>query len=387
MTQKSIPSFALCASLFLGCLFPGGTASAENTSDWLTVDSESATPGEKIDERELSQRYPVGKSWAATKVLRLQGLAVNENWGIEGRTNVVYTNRYSGKTTVLENKLGDITFQIEVLEASQQRIVSDKRLRVADFSDTSPIFKIGMEQLLDVTRTALPPADVAYKLLVTYGKVDPRYEKALTRLAEVGGFDVERLTQIEEARLVEDPAQYSGCTFEVIWSNGLGITKVRQTAGPVTVKLDDIRRWAQAADPLLDYYVMDNLNHRVNDSWEVSADNASSMMVHGGGTSDGSLQLRYLRDAVYEGKTCRQLAIQNGDLKLMLDDNAKQYDARIRGIQGRVYFGKEDYLILQANGSCDIKADVRSKNHLLFGTKWQRDVQTDFRYEATVLSK
>ncbi|MCC9599711.1 hypothetical protein LOC67_03985 [Stieleria sp. JC731] len=381
MKSKLIFTLAFGALLF----FAGNTI-AENTSDWLNVDSETAKSSKKIDERELGKRYPVGKSWAATKVLRLQGLAVNENWGIEGRTNVVYTNRYSGKTTVLDNRLGDITFEIQVLEASQQRIVSEKRLRVADFSDASPILKIGLEQLLDVTRTAVPPADVAYKLLVTYGKVDPRYEKALTRLAEVGGFDVERLTQIAEARLVEDPEQYSGCTFEVIWSNGLGITKVRQTAGPVTVKLDDIRRWAQAADPLLDYYVMENANRPVNDSWEVSADNASSMLVHGGGTSEGELKLRYLRDAIYDGKTCRQLAIQSGDLTLMLDHNAKAYDARVRGIQGRVYFGKDDYLILQANGNCDIKANVRSKNHLLFGTKWQRDVQTDFRYEAKLLS-
>ncbi|WP_436716773.1 hypothetical protein U8335_05775 [Roseiconus lacunae] len=371
-----------------GCLSGATVAFGQvaTQSDWMSLESKRETASRKLDERELARRYPNGKSWAATKVLRLRGLAVNENWGIEGRTHVVYTNRYSGKTTVLDNRLGDITFEIEVLEASQQRIVSEKRLRVADFSDASPIFKIGLEQLLDVTRAAVPPADVAYKLLVTYGKVDPRYEKVLTRLAEVSGFDVERLTQIDEARLVEDPAQYSGCTFEVVWSNGLGITKVRQTAGPVTVKLDDVRRWAQAADPLLDYYVMENVNRPVNDAWKVDAGNAGSMLVHGGGSSSGSIQLRYLRDAIYDGKACRQLAIQNGDLALMLDHNAKKYDARVRGIQGRVFFGKDDYLILQANGTCDIKADVRSKNHLLFGTKWQRDVQTDFRYEAQRLN-
>jgi hypothetical protein len=229
---------------------------------------------------------------------------------------------------------------------------------------------------------------VAYKLLVTYGKVDPRYEKALTRLAEVSGFDVERLTQIEEAQLVEDPAQYSGCKFEVIWSNGLGITRVRQIDGPVTVKLDDIRRWAEAADPLLDYYVMDNVNRPIGETWEVDAKKASGMMVHQqGGQSDGSLKLKYLRDATYDGQTCRQLAIQSGELTLALDQNAKKYDARVRGIQGRVFYGKSDYLVLQANGTCDIKANVKSKNHLLFGTKWQRDVTTDFRYEAKMVSK
>lgn len=376
--------------LLMCCLITLATATSIHADEWLKLDSNRSAGGtrSKIDTRELARRYPVGKSWAASKVLRIRGLAVNENWGIEGRTNVVYTNRYSSKSTVLSNEFGDITFQIRVLEASQQRITSEKRLRVADFSEASPILKIGLEQLLDLTRTALPPADVAYKLLITYGKVDPRYEKALTRLAEVSGFDVERLTQIEEAQLVEDPAQYSGCTFEVVWSNGLGITRVRQTAGPVEVKLDDIRRWAEAADPLLDYYVMDNVNRPVGESWEVDAKNASGMMIHQqGGQTDGSLKLKYLRDATYDAQPCRQLAIQSGDLTMMLDQNAKRYDARVRGIQGRVFYGKADFLVLQAGGTCDIQANVKSKNHLLFGTKWQRDVKTDFRYEAKLISK
>ncbi|MCO8120172.1 hypothetical protein NHH03_00360 [Stieleria sp. TO1_6] len=368
-------------------------ASAFDPSEWLSVGGEKSTSPQtnsarnKLDTRELLQRYPVGKTWAASKVLRIRGLAVNENWGIEGRTNVVYTNRYSSKTQVLENELGDLTFQIDVLEASQQRVTSEKRLRVADFSDASPILKIGLEQLLDVTRTTLPPADVAYKLMMTYGKVDPRYEKVLTRLAQASGFDVERLTQIDEAQLVEDPAQYSGCQFEVVWSNGLGVTRVRQTDGPVTVKLDDIRRWAEAADPLLDYYVMDNVNRPVGDTWSVDAGNASGMLVHQqGGQSEGTLKMKYLRDANYDNQTCRQLVIQNGDLTLALDQNAKSYDARVRGIQGRVFYGKSDYLVLQANGTCEIKANVKSKTHLLFGTKWQRDVQTDFRYEAQLIA-
>ena len=363
---------------------------AAGPGDWLSIGKgESSQPKrDKIDLRTLALRYPVGKTWAASKVLRIRGLAVNENWGIEGRTNVVYTNRYSSKTTVTGNEFGDLTFRIDVLEASQQRITSERRLRVADFSDASPILKIGLEQLLDVTRAAVPPADVAYKLLITYGKVDPRYEKALTRLAEVSGFDVERLTQIDEAQLVEDPAQYSGCSFEVVWSNGLGITRVRQIAGPVEVKLDDVRRWAEAADPLLDYYVMENVNRPIGETWEIDAKNASGMMVHNQtGTSDGSLKLKYLRDAQYDSQPCRQLAIQRGDLTMMLDQNAKKYDARVRGIQGRVFYGKNDYLILQANGTCDIQANVKSKNHLLFGTKWQRDVSTEFRYEAKLISK
>ncbi|MCA9138872.1 MAG: hypothetical protein KDB00_19005 [Planctomycetales bacterium] len=379
--------------LLLCCLISlivSSSTFAIDPSEWLSMGAEkpSSPSRSKIDARELLRRYPVGKSWAASKVLRIRGLAVNENWGIEGRTNVVYTNRYSSKTSVLSNEFGDVTFQIQVLEASQQRITSEKRLRVADFSEASPILKIGMEQLLDVTRTALPPADVAYKLIVTYGKVDPRYEKALTRLAEASGFDVERLTQIDEAQLVEDPAQYSGCTFEVVWSNGLGITRVRQTDGPVTVKLDDIRRWAEAADPLLDYYVMDNVDRPVGDTWVIDAKNASGMMVHQqGGQSEGSMKMKYLRDEDYDSQTCRQLAIQSGDLTMSLDQNAKKYDAKIRGIQGRVFYGKQDYLVLQANGTCDIQANVKSKNHLLFGTKWQRDVQTDFRYEAKLISK
>ena len=155
----------------------------------------------------------------------------------------------------------------------------------------------------------------------------------------------------------------------------------------MTVKLDDIRRWAQAADPLLDYYVMENVDRPVGEVWEVNAKDASGMMVHQqGGQSDGSLKLKYLRDESYDGQVCRQLAIQSGELTMVLDQNAKTYDARVRGIQGRVFYGKADFLILQANGTCDIQANVKSKNHLLFGTKWQRDVETDFRYEAKLLA-
>ena len=96
------------------------SASAIDPSEWLSLGGEKSTPAKrsKIDTRELLRRYPVGKSWAASKVLRIRGLAVNENWGIEGRTNVVYTNRYSSKTSVTANEYGDVTFQINILEAS-----------------------------------------------------------------------------------------------------------------------------------------------------------------------------------------------------------------------------------------------------------------------------
>ena len=336
---------------------------------------------ERISERELIRRYPVGKAWVSTKVFRLRGVSEAKQWGLEDEQHVVYTNRYQSYTKVLENDLGEIKLHLLVADSSQQRVLSNKKLKLRDFRNSTPLFRIAVSH---VGRLAIrnPYTLAAGAILIAWGKVDPQYEKTLTTIAKLSGLDIDQFAEIPEAQLVEDPDAISGCSFEVIWLNGLGVTEVKQVDGPVKVELEELRRWAEAVDPLMDFYVMDSLDRNIGDSWDVKGKDAVSVLSsHGAKESDGSLRLKYLRDGVYQKVPVRQLAIQSGRLDMLLDRNNRETDLRAAGIQGRILYDKNDYMIMQAYGKLDAKVDI-TKKHLLFGARWSRDVDLDFRYEA-----
>lgn len=343
-------------------------------------------PRKKISESQLIRRYPVGKSWAASKVLRVRGVSKNKEWGFEGEQHVVYTNRYRSTVEVLDNELGELKLRVFVADMSQQRIVTENKLRVADFGKASPILAIAVSKAGMVISSS-PYVGYVSPVLVLWGKIDPQYEKTLTQLLEWSGVDPSQLSPNTQLRIVEDPEPLAGCTFEVVWTNGLGITLCRQIDGPVNVKLDEVRRWALGADPLFDLYIMDTLNRQIGDRWEVDGQAAVNVLsAQGGRDSKGKVMLKYLRDTEFDQRACRHLAIQGGSLGFTLDRDSQSTDASASEIQGQILYDKDAYLVLEANGTCDLHVKAESKNHLLFKAEWQRDTDVDFRYEAKVLN-
>ena len=204
-------------------------------------------------------------------------------------------------------------------------------------------------------------------------------------MVEWAGIDLEDLSGIPEARLVEDPEPLIGCTFEVVWSNGLGVTLCRQLSGPVDVALEEMKSWAQTTDPLFDCYILDAVNRDPGDSWKLDGATAVQILSsQGASSSAGELQLKYLRDGEFDGQACRQLAIQSGRLSTYLNRSDRDTEVQASNIQGQIFYDKRQYLVLQANGTCHMDVEIRSRNHLLFEANWKRDVRIEFRYEARV---
>ena len=346
--------------------------------DWIRLNPERQ---DKISERELLRRYPEGKSWVATKVLRLQGISEAKQWGLEGRQHVVYSNRYQSYVKVLSNDLGELTLEVLVADASEQRIVSKKKLKVDSFRKASPLFTILITKAGRMAITN-PYAIAVGAVVIAWGKLDPKYEKTLTTLLNLSGIDIDDFADIPEAQIIEDPEAIAGCRFELVWVNGLGVTEFRQIDGPVKVKLEEVQRWVSCADPMFDYYIMDSMDKKIGDSWEVAGEHAVDILSsHGASEGSGGLKLKYLRDGQYDGKPCRQLAIQSGKLRLFLNRNNRDTQATISQIQGKVMFGKQDFLVLEADGTLAARVDIE-KDHILFGAEWTRDVDLQFRYEA-----
>ena len=365
--------FVVLLALTLGLSFTFHQAMA-GAEEQIKVKGE---PRKKVSERHLLRVYPAGKSWSASKVLRLQGVEKSKRGVFEGEQHVVYTQRYRSTVTVLENELGELKLRILVTDYSQQRVETQKKLKVADFSKTSPIF--------DLVVSKIPATPYVGPIVVAWGHIDPQYEKSLTWLWKRSGIAPPQLPTNTPLRIIEKPEPMIGCSFEVVWTNGLGITLVRQIAGPVDVKLDDVRVWAQSADPLFDLYIMDTLNRPIGDRWEVDGKAAVNVLsAQGARDSKGKLLLKYLKDSQFDGRDCRHLAIQGGTLGVSLDRESAATDALASQIQGKILYDKRAYLVLEADGTCHVDAKIESTNHLLFKSEWQRDVDVRFRYEAKV---
>ncbi len=185
--------FVVLLALTLGLSFTFHQAMAA-AGERIKVEGETR---KKFSERHLLRVYPAGKSWSASKVLRLQGVAKNKSGVFDGEQHVVYTQRYRSTVTVLENELGELKLRILVTDDSQQRVVTQKKLKVVDFSKTSPIF--------DLVVSKIPATPYVGPILVAWWHSDPQYEKSLTRLWKLSGIAPPQLPTNTPLRIIEKP--------------------------------------------------------------------------------------------------------------------------------------------------------------------------------------
>lgn len=379
-------------ALFAFCII-AVPLSAQTVS--VPVDQEQKTEP-LFQANELLRRYPKGKTWQALSVLRVNGRGSSQNWGITGESQFIQANQYQTEITILENnqfgQTSTIRLRCKIVHASSSKIVTKQTLRLADFSVDDPVLAFAIEKGIIIVDHMSPSFKVMVTVLKKWDEIDPNYQRTMTKTAKRLGIEAGQLEQAKDLEWMEEPRSYSGCSFEVQWANGIGVTDVKQTfdADSKSPKLseDDLKSWFVGANPLAELYVFPSLTKRVGDSWILDASRATSMFVgQGDAKSNGEIKLRYERDATYDGKPVRSLFIQNGNVEVITSSDGEETKYTINSMEGTMKVDPKDAMLKMSSGTGDINYSRMSTDHFLFKAELKREISGEWRYEAKKLDQ
>jgi len=354
-------------------------------------------PFPPVDQAELLARYPKGKTWQSMSVLRVSGTASSETWGIKGDVQFMQSNRYHTQFKILDNrKFGEsriIKLRCDIIDASSSKVKTKSKLQMTGFNSSDPIFNLAKGRGLDAMILAMPELIVVVTVLKKWEQVDPNYQRTLTAVADKLGINADQLTKDKELEWIENPRAYTGCSFELEWENGVGVTKVEQVknASGETVKTlskETIQRWAIGADPLAELYVYPSLNRKVGDAWTLDASRASSLFAgQGDARTMGEINLRQENDAVYDGTLIRNVSIRSGDIRAVVEEDGQETRYEMTHLNGRFQLGSGDAMLRMANGTGTMNYSRFSTDHWLFKAELSRDVSAQWRYESERVPK
>ena len=357
----------------------------------VSVPKDQQQPFEPFKTSELAQRYPKGKTWQSLSVLRVNGHGSSENWGIKGESQFIQANRYQTEIEILDNnqfgQTSTIRLRCEVIEASSSKIVTKQTLRLADFKANDPVFEYALRKGLQTAELMSPSFKVAITLLRKWDEIDPDYQRTMTEAAKRLGLQPDQLGNAKDLEWMESPRVYSGCSFEVQWVNGIGVTQAKQivsnNANAPKLSEDDLRSWLVGANPLAELYVFPSLEKHVGDSWVLDASRATSVFSgQGDATSTGDIKLRYERDDNYDGNPVRSVFIQNGNVEVITKSDGEETRYKINSMEGTMKVDNRDAMLRMSYGTGAISYSRLSTDHLLFKAELKRDISGEWRYEA-----
>jgi hypothetical protein len=387
-----MPNFFLKKPLLFGCLLIAFLA-APVGAQVVEIPESERKPFAPIDAAELATRYPEGKKWRSISVLNAQGTGSSKNWGIEGTVHLAIVNRYFTQVTILENMVygEDLTLikmRVDIIEASGSKIISRQKLRLIGPEASDPIFafvlKMGEAELVKISPIYL----VLKKISGKVNELDPGLERILTGISRRIGL-INDLSTDPELTWFEEPQEYSGCSFEVEWMNGSGVTKVKQVknlAGEKkNLEVSQIRRWMGTADPLAELYFFPSLNKRIGDRWTVDASRASTIFSgDASAVASGKLEVHYVNDGDYSNQKTRDLRIEAGNVQLVETRDVERTIYTLSSMTGRAKFDHQTAGLLMSNGEGSVQYNRVSTNHILFEAKLNRDMQAKWRFETEV---
>ena len=367
---------------------------------WLVVGLTGSTPSfaqdsptrPLADSADLLDRYPAGKTWRSMSIMRVDGMAENEDWGFRGTRQFVATNRYETQVSVLgHDQIGTthkIRLRIDVIDAGTMKIVSDRRVSLVGLDASDPLFDLAIDMAVESVMKGHPAGVVASKLLEKWEQIDPNYQKTLTRIANGINLPLEKFARDPNVLFLEQARKYAGCSFEAIWMNGYGIVEAKQIdnglSGRIRLDPDELNRWAAGSDPLASLYVYPSLAKRVGDRWTLDASHATAVFAgYGDAKCRGELDLRYRSDESYAAEPVRDLGIEAGQLDIIVQENGDEVRYEIGSMDGTMKIAQRDAMLMMGNGSGDIKYSRLSKDHFLFRAKIRRDVNVQWRYEMS----
>ncbi|HBJ36659.1 MAG TPA: hypothetical protein DDZ51_18260 [Planctomycetaceae bacterium] len=360
-------------------------------SQSATLKKEQQKPFDPFDSQELLTRYPAGKTWQSLSVMRVNGRGSSTNWGLVGESQFIQANRYQTRITILDNqifgKTSTIKLRCDVIDASSSKIITKESLRLADFDSSDPVFAYALKKGLATVEFISPGFKTVMAVLRKWEEIDPNYQRSLTEIARRFGLEPGQLNDVKDLQWMETPRVYSGCSFEVHWVNGIGVTKATQVKSPnseaQSLSSEDINRWLVGANPLAELYVFPSLKKAVGDSWTLDASRATSIFAgQGDATSEGEVKLRYESDGDYDGNKVRQVYIQNGRIEVVVASEGQETQYRINAMEGTMKIDHRDAMLMMSGGTGDLSYSRLSTDHFLFKAELRRDISCQWRYEA-----
>lgn len=357
----------------------------------VSISKDQQQPFEPFKPSELEQRYPKGKTWQSLSVLRVNGHGSSQRWGIKGESQFIQANLYQTEIKILENnqfgKTSTIRLRLDVIKASSSKVVTKQTLRLADFEAKDPLFDFAIHKGIQMAERLSPSFKIAITVLKKWEEIDPDFQLTMTEAAKRFGMPMDQMGRARDLEWMETPRAYSGCSFEVQWVNGIGVTEALQIDSSNTkvpkLSEDDLKRWLVGANPLAELYVFPSLEKRIGDSWPLDASRATSVFSgQGDATSVGEIRLRYESDDTYDGNPVRILFIQNGSAEVITKSDGKETRYKINSMKGTMKVDNRDAMLRMSNGTGAISFSQMSTDHFLFKAELRRDVAGEWRYEA-----
>lgn len=385
------------AAVALLLCFPAASVGAQ----WIEVEPNRDKAFNPFEPGEIAERYPEEKAWQSLAVLQVRGSGRSVNWGLEGEVHFHRINRYQTRVKVEEHEavgsLVTLVFKVDVLDASSSNIYTRRRMRLADFESTDPVFSYALTEGMGYLELLSPSLRLVRAVIAKGEQIDPRYERTLSEIARrLGISDVELIAAkgaAGELEWVEEPRVYSGCSFLLRWEHDeqaklSAVTQVKEveSASGDSPRLseEDIRFWAYQAEPLVGLYVFPSLAKRVGDEWALDASRATSVFVgRSDAASTGKINLRYESNGRYNDSSVRNVSVLNGNVGVILRDDEQETRYQINGMEGEFKVGDEDGLLLMSHGTGRLNYHRLSTNHFLFKAEVTRDFEGHWRYEAT----
>jgi hypothetical protein len=228
------------------------------------------------------------------------------------------------------------------------------------------------------------PAYRGGKKLAELGlNLDPNFKRCLTRLARQLDPDGTRIAPNADVEWAATIDRLSGITVQFTYFSGMGVTRIRQTAGN---PLDDadLRTLARKSSPLIDWFVANVDSRKIGEQFEVRAEDVRAMIDTGYDVDvSGSLTLERLPD---EADEVRQMKIAAGSVAIssLGTDGARSATLTPRP-GGMVRYSSPDHLVRWANVDWQTSTYYFTKDHLLFGTTIKSGVKLTTYYQAEIV--
>jgi hypothetical protein len=331
-----------------------------------TVPAENDSTDASTDD--LLKHYPAGRVVRSLALMNIAGSGSNQKWMFSGEAHFVYQARGVAETTILANNGSRIEFEWGVKQIDQNLVVSNQTLQLAPID--SPLLQVVWGQI-DQKLRQLP----IYRLVRVLAESDPDLKKTLTWINE-------RIVLLpaQEFQYVELIDALSGHRFKIEYVADFGVRTIEVLEGDA-VPEDDLLFFAERSGLLTDYVIGEVLQKNVGDEFSVDAKQVVRM-----------IGLRYDVDVSGEIKLKREadegelavMSIVGGEVVIEADVQGVRRRGWLTPSAGTVKYHRVNLLVTEAR--VDWKADVSwaTEDHLLFGTKGVRQLETKSYYEAAL---
>jgi len=372
---------ALLFSLIVSTLALEGVSQEPPPAAWVEVEDDGR---EGLSPEDLLARYPAGRHWRSVGLVRLDGTYNNRNWLVVSG-QVVYLQRTEVECRVVSNRLGRANVEIEIDGFDVSRVLSERQVRLRDFSAEQPMLKFAWSNLEKAAAMAIPYADYVMEAGKVVNSVDPGLQNSLTALTDLFGTGDEFekgivvLTRLKST-LGDSDVEIQGRRFEVEYTAGIGVTRIRQTGGELASR-SLLTALSRDLEGLVDGDLSSLNNLEVGGAQQVQGADLLPMFGSLGMEIAGGARVTRSPDAEVAGLACRTYRVSGGEFSVSSLRGTESFRVTVSPISSRVHYHAPTATVVLADGTWKTES-IRKKPGLLVDAEFRSDLGMATRFET-----